>query len=254
VVFLPFAINFIEGRHLLGVAAASLAAIFVISAVAIRLGRNPPIPMAVVFIPMVVALPLSIQTLGFVGMLWCYPAVLLFFFVLPRRVGNVLAVAIAALVTPLVIRHGGVQGSIRFACTIGLVIVFSNIFLSIIGELHKKLSEQAVRDPLTGTYNRRHMEDLIGAIVSRPEHTSLMLLDIDHFKKVNDEYGHAAGDRVIRDVAAAAEQFDSGVHRLRSAARSSRCSCEARAKKQRPCSPTSCGSTSRRGCRMQPAR
>jgi len=209
IVFLPFAINnFIEGRNLLGGAATSLAAIFVINAVAVRLGKNPPIPMALAFIPMVVSLPLAIRTLGFVGMLWCYPAVLLFFFVLPRRLANLLAVGIAALVAPLVVEYGGVQGTVRFASTLGLVIVFSNIFLSIIGELHKKLSEQAVRDPLTGTYNRRHMEDLIGAIVARAERTSLMLIDIDHFKKVNDEYGHAAGDRVIREVAAAAEQFD----------------------------------------------
>lgn len=71
-------------------------------------------------------------------------------------------------------------------------------------ELRHTLREQALRDPLTGLYNRRFLEDWIGREVNRAEHagTSLGIImgDIDHFKQVNDVYGHDAGDRVLKLV------------------------------------------------------
>jgi diguanylate cyclase (GGDEF)-like protein len=67
--------------------------------------------------------------------------------------------------------------------------------------------ESSILDGLTGAMNRRHFDDrLIGelAFAKRHEaHVSLLLLDIDHFKRVNDRYGHQAGDAVLRQLAAA---------------------------------------------------
>ena len=69
---------------------------------------------------------------------------------------------------------------------------------------NRELAQQSSRDPLTGLYNRRHFQefmrssagaggdDLLGA---------LFLLDVDHFKQVNDSFGHAAGDAVLKMIA-----------------------------------------------------
>lgn len=70
--------------------------------------------------------------------------------------------------------------------------------------LRAALAEEAVRDPLTGLHNRRHLDrvlvaDLAGATAQRP--VSVLVLDVDHFKAVNDGYGHATGDRVLQAVA-----------------------------------------------------
>jgi len=63
----------------------------------------------------------------------------------------------------------------------------------------------AVRDPLTGVFNRRHMQERLWseAAFARRHHTalSLILLDIDHFKRINDEYGHAIGDAALIQLA-----------------------------------------------------
>jgi diguanylate cyclase (GGDEF)-like protein len=63
----------------------------------------------------------------------------------------------------------------------------------------------AVRDPLTGVFNRRHMQERLWseAAFARRHHTalSLILLDIDHFKRINDEHGHAIGDAALVQLA-----------------------------------------------------
>ncbi|MCB2060994.1 MAG: sensor domain-containing diguanylate cyclase [Novosphingobium sp.] len=71
--------------------------------------------------------------------------------------------------------------------------------------LREKLQTQSLRDPLTGLYNRRYMEDALDRYVSLAERnrssTSVVMIDLDNFKHLNDEYGHAKGDAVLCDVA-----------------------------------------------------
>lgn len=73
--------------------------------------------------------------------------------------------------------------------------------------LREKLRTQALRDPLTGLYNRRYMEDALERYASLAERSgtplSAIMIDLDHFKKLNDEHGHAMGDAVLREVAGA---------------------------------------------------
>ena len=62
----------------------------------------------------------------------------------------------------------------------------------------------AVTDPLTGAWNRRHAEALLTADMSEARRTgrplSVLMLDIDHFKTINDTFGHEAGDRVLVQI------------------------------------------------------
>jgi two-component system cell cycle response regulator len=72
--------------------------------------------------------------------------------------------------------------------------------------LARRLYETSTRDPLTGAYNRRYLNERLAAEVAyaHRHHTqlSLMLIDLDHFKRVNDEHSHLAGDSVLRTVSA----------------------------------------------------
>ena len=67
------------------------------------------------------------------------------------------------------------------------------------------LCELSSRDPLTGLANRRHFELMLAGEVDRVaragEPALVLMIDIDHFKKVNDAYGHPAGDEVLKHVA-----------------------------------------------------
>jgi diguanylate cyclase (GGDEF)-like protein len=74
-----------------------------------------------------------------------------------------------------------------------------------IGTLQSELRTQAIRDPLTNLFNRRYLDDTLDRELARAarEHypVCVIMLDIDHFKQVNDTYGHEAGDQVLKTLA-----------------------------------------------------
>ena len=76
--------------------------------------------------------------------------------------------------------------------------------------LYRAATQRALRDPLTGTGNRIAMEQTLQREIDMSRRhrqpLSLLMLDIDHFKSVNDTHGHAAGDHVLREVAASIKQ------------------------------------------------
>ena len=72
--------------------------------------------------------------------------------------------------------------------------------------LQEKLREQAIRDYLTRLFNRRYLDETIEREISRAEREarklSVVMMDIDHFKGINDTYGHQAGDMVLAELGA----------------------------------------------------
>lgn len=74
-----------------------------------------------------------------------------------------------------------------------------------IEKLNRQLREQAIRDPLTGLYNRRYLEDTVARdmarLVSAGRPVALAVIDVDHFKEVNDTHGHITGDLLLRRLA-----------------------------------------------------
>jgi len=73
-------------------------------------------------------------------------------------------------------------------------------------KLQEQLREQALHDPLTGLYNRRYLDETIRRELARAtrykQPVGIVMCDLDHFKLINDEHGHLAGDEVLRVFAA----------------------------------------------------
>ena len=76
--------------------------------------------------------------------------------------------------------------------------------LAQIENLQLALREQSIRDALTGLYNRRFLEETLPREIARASRDvqplSLIFVDLDHFKAINDSYGHAAGDQVLKAI------------------------------------------------------
>jgi diguanylate cyclase (GGDEF)-like protein/PAS domain S-box-containing protein len=91
-------------------------------------------------------------------------------------------------------------------------ISMANTFVEQVGlsmanlRLREALRNQSIRDPLTGLFNRRYLEEMMSRETRRAvraEHgLGVLMLDLDYFKKFNDSYGHDAGDTVLRETAA----------------------------------------------------
>lgn len=80
--------------------------------------------------------------------------------------------------------------------------------------MRDQLQDQSVRDPLTGLFNRRHMTECLRKAINNSQNTgvplSLIAVDVDHFKKFNDNHGHDAGDMILRAVGTALEKACDG--------------------------------------------
>lgn len=97
------------------------------------------------------------------------------------------------------------SGIQRLAATVAeaLALALSNL------RLREKLRHQSIRDPLTGLFNRRHLEETLELELHRAarrnEPISLVMFDVDHFKRYNDTFGHDAGDSVLQSVSELAQ-------------------------------------------------
>ncbi|MBM7407570.1 diguanylate cyclase (GGDEF)-like protein [Sphingomonas sp. JUb134] len=85
-----------------------------------------------------------------------------------------------------------------------LTMLAENIGLAVANlRLRDALREMAMADPLTGLANRRHLDAVLGLELAAGERPlSCLMMDVDHFKRINDSFGHDAGDAVLREVGA----------------------------------------------------
>jgi len=118
-------------------------------------------------------------------------------------------------ITPLTDRHGNFSGRLisfrditqRKENELELRRASQRLQLQIseIEALQAKLKEQAIRDPLTGLYNRRYLQEALERELHKAQRDvlplSLVLMDLDRFKNCNDTYGHKAGDLVLQALA-----------------------------------------------------
>ena len=104
---------------------------------------------------------------------------------------NLYLVSILALVTTLLL--------------LGLVVLFFRQLVRKLAEARRQLETLSITDPLTGLYNRRHILSRFEEECERAKRSgvglSCIMMDVDHFKKVNDTFGHQKGDEVLEMVA-----------------------------------------------------
>lgn len=143
---------------------------------------------------------------GHAGLYWAYPAAAALFFLLPLReatASNIVFVTSMSVVSFIRFPEADFW---RITFSLGLTCLFVMIFAWLVGRLQTELTRLATTDPLTGCLNRSQLADILNGQIQMRERyervSSLILLDLDYFKTINDRWGHMAGDKVLQELPA----------------------------------------------------
>ena len=217
---LPFSVlQWWQERYVLAILFFGISAILSVNAWSLRQGQSPLIPFGPVVLGLIGAVCISVAFQGLNGIFWAYPVLFIGFFVTSRQTANLLGLLLLISVFATVLHFVGPGTATRVLATLLLIYVMINVVLTVVSELQHALIAQAITDPLTGTFNRRHLQDRLNLRTAghNSQRRTMLMLDIDHFKRINDTFGHDEGDQVLQKVASILQQEkqgDDGVFRM----------------------------------------
>lgn len=201
-ILLPFIFNtFYQGRYLVGVFASITALILISNIISLQQRKKFIIKPGIVTLTMIPGILAIIYKLGLIGILWSYPVLVMMFFIHERKIALIYSLSLIIFILFFSYQELGLEISVRVAATMSMIVIFSNIFLKTLEQQQDFLSEMVITDPLTGAYNRRYFDEQIKlshGLRNRDIEASLIMLDIDYFKNINDEFGHSAGDDFLK--------------------------------------------------------
>ena len=201
----PFAVmRFMNGEYLAG----AIDLVIVVGLVTLgtfvyrtRKVRFVSIALSVLCISGVVS---SVYISGPQQVLWAYPALMAVFYLVKPRESIVFALALVVALIPRLLPEQNDFQTTTIFITMVVMSSFAYAFSIVTNRQRNLLIRLATRDPLTGAGNRRALENKMAEVVAAHSRnrapSSLIILDLDHFKAVNDAHGHATGDQILRSI------------------------------------------------------
>ncbi|MGQ4277324.1 GGDEF domain-containing protein [Pseudidiomarina sp. E22-M8] len=169
-------------------------------------GHRIPILVRIIFIGLLTVITvISIYQNGTIGVYWTYPLLVSCFFLFSGVMGIIAALTLTIIFGATSMYVMPSDDGWRIAATLVIICVLGSVFVVLLGELQKLLRNLVITDTLTGLQNRHLvtgiLEDAIYRFRRYGRPATLIMADLDHFKKLNDQHGHLFGDQVLKQVA-----------------------------------------------------
>ena len=203
---LPFSINnFFQERPVLGLLTYFLMLVLTINSITLYRSKQQVIPYWTFYTMILFLLLYAIYVIGVKSLFWSYPIMFIMAFITERKTARVMTMICLCTLIPFSFIFISFDLASRFTATIIMISFFSDFLVSHLNKLQSKLTEYAIRDPLTNALNRRQLFTYLNEAIEETKRgfgpACLLLLDIDHFKNINDTLGHELGDAVIKRMA-----------------------------------------------------
>jgi len=149
---------------------------------------------------------ITIHLKGHEQILWVFPALTTVFYLLPPHVAALISLVFMIGVMYMIWPDVAHMDLLRFGISAGATFLFSYAFSARMRKQAVFLSQMATTDTLTSAGNRRALEEKLLHIATKlkrypQQKCSLIMFDLDHFKEINDKYGHGCGDKVLQNFA-----------------------------------------------------
>ena len=204
----PFAIkNFLDGHIKLSAATFCIMCAFAFNTTTMVFRKKYYSNVSLYFLSpaIMVFAYFAIQVQGIIGVLWCFPVLVCLYYLLPERQAWLMNVLLLGICAYMAFLHFDKDLALRIVATLTLISAFTAVSIRQINKQQLELHRLAITDPLTGLYNRNTLSYVLDHLIDNhhklAEPCHLMTLDVDHFKKVNDQHGHDQGDMALLKVA-----------------------------------------------------
>lgn len=148
----------------------------------------------------------SIRNNGTIGVYWAYPLLVASFFMFRDGFAIALASAVTLVMSTAALMYMPVSDGWRISASLLVILVLGSVFVVMLGRMQKLLHQLVITDTLTGLQNRHRLNNVLSQLIHnfRRYHraASLIMLDLDHFKLLNDKHGHLFGDQMLKQLAA----------------------------------------------------
>ncbi len=202
---LPLSVyNFYHGQILLGTLMILIVIVAAFNSFSIKIKSSKRIHLCFFFILMFLTILIALKLLGVNSLYWCYPVFFSIYFLIGRSAARIKVIVGLIILIPYVFYIYEFELASRFSISLITLCYFNDVQNGVQTNIYNRMTELIIRDPLTNAFNRRHMNTCIQNVIEETKRglgpVSLLLMDIDHFKKVNDNLGHEAGDQVLKNM------------------------------------------------------
>jgi diguanylate cyclase (GGDEF)-like protein len=203
---LPISIwDFVADRTAIGIGSICIVLFLLVNASLVIVGRCHQKLTLYGLVPAGMTFMIGVfQDDAFIGSLWCYPSIVACYCMLSAKRATIANITILTISIPMILTTLPPVYAYRVCATLLAISLFANILVRVIDKQQHRLHELLIHDSLTGLLNRFTLGTTLCSAIERCKsqgtRSSILAIDIDHFKSINDRYGHDVGDQVLHDV------------------------------------------------------